>query len=108
MSGGGGLPDLSAGASPGVPVAAASGVAAAAGACDASARTGAVIVWRWGCVFRPRAPACGGGGTPRPERSTMTPRSAQLVERGDGEDGVPIPGRRTEDLAAFETCRLRR
>ena len=28
----------------------------------------------------------------------MTPMFVQLVERGDGEDGVSMPGRRTEGL----------
>ena len=52
-----------------------------------------------GRLSRPRGSACGGGGNPRPESPTMTHMSVLLVERGDGEDGVPMPGRRAEGLA---------
>ena len=51
---------------------------------------GAMIVWRWGRVSRLRASVCGLAGAPRPELTTMTPISVQLVERGDGEDGVSM------------------
>ena len=50
----------------------------------AAASAGATIVCRWGGVFRLQASSCSDGGTPRPERPTMTPISVQLVERGDG------------------------
>ena len=33
------------------------------------------------------------GGAPRPELATIIPISVQRVERGDGEDGVSMPGR---------------
>ena len=61
--------------------------------------SGAVIVFRWGCVSRLRASACVLGGAPRPELSTMTPRSVRRVVRGGSEASVSMSGRRTEGLA---------
>ena len=54
---------------------------------------------RWGRVFRLRASSCAAGGTPRPETHTLIYISVWLGERGDGEDGVSMPGRQTEGLA---------
>jgi hypothetical protein len=55
-----------------------------------------VIVCRWGRVFRRHASACAVGGTPRPERPTMTPVFVRPVGHGDGEGGVSMPGRPAE------------
>jgi hypothetical protein len=37
----------------------------------------------------------------------MTPISVQPVASGDGEDNVPMPGRRTEGAAKGSSCRWR-
>ena len=63
--------------------------------------SGAVIVFRWGCVSRLRASACVLGGAPRPELSTMTPRSVRRVVRGDSEASVSMSGRRTGGLTRW-------
>jgi hypothetical protein len=47
-----------------------------------------------GSVFRRSTSPGAVEGPPRPKRTTMSSVSVRLVERGAGEDGVPVPGGR--------------
>ena len=54
-----------------------------------------MIVFRLVRVSLPASVSvCRRGQPADPERPTMTPVFVRLVEPGDGEDGVPMPGRR--------------